>query len=80
MTAHAWHLDPLLFLSMTSPLIFHLIVSSKEHGIKAHFVKEPSIGVRMAKRINLPSNSWLHSKLLEGPLLAIHHVVDHILI
>ena len=33
---------------------------------------------RVTKRIDLPSNSWLNSELLEHPILTIHHVVNHI--
>jgi hypothetical protein len=79
-TVGAWHLDPLFFLILHSLTIFLPFVPSEEHGVEAHFVKESCVGVRMTERINLPSNSRLDSKLLENPLLAIHHVVDHIVI
>ena len=59
--------------------IFILIIKSPKHKcIKAHLSKQSSVGVGVAKRINLPANSWCNTKLFEDELVTYHHVVYHV--
>jgi hypothetical protein len=55
-------------------------MSTKEHSLKTHIIKKSSIGVGVAKWIELPSDSRCHSKSISYPLLSNHHIVDHIFI
>jgi hypothetical protein len=57
-----------------------LVHPSEEHGFKAHFVEEASISVGVTEWIDLPSDPRLDAELLKHPLLAVHHILDHVLV
>ena len=48
-------------------------------GFEAHVGEEAGICVRMPKWINMPADPGLDAKLLQKELMAVHHVVDHVL-
>lgn len=63
------------------PLVLVGVVETgEEPGLQAHVSEEACVGIRMTKRINMPSNSRLNAKLFQKPLMAMHHVVNHIFI
>lgn len=76
----AGSLDPLHLLPLSSNLLFAIVHAAEEHGVEAHLVEEPCVGVGVTEWVDLPTNSWFDTKFLEDPLLTIHHVVNHVLI
>ena len=52
----------------------------EEHGFKSKLSEEPCIRTRMAKCVQVPSNSWLDAKLLQEEGMAQIHVVENILV
>lgn len=75
-----WSPDELHLLVAHSFLLVFVVSSSEEPRVIAHIRKESGIGVRVAKWINLPSNSGSYSELIEDPLVTHDMVVDHIFI
>jgi len=73
-------MNPFFLLLIEPFTIFRSIVSAKEHCLEAHLVEKPSIGVGVTEWIDLPAYTGLLAKLIENPLLTIHHVLNHVLI
>lgn len=57
-----------------------VVQSGEEKSIKAHFGKESCVGVRVAKWIDLPPDSWFHAEFPNDEVVTDHHVVDHIVV
>jgi hypothetical protein len=56
-----------------------VVKSCEEPSFKAHIGEQSRVGVGVAKWINMPSNSWFDTEFLQQKLMAMHHVVDHVL-
>jgi len=74
--------NPNVFKRLFIESFFSILIvnSSKKYCIKPHFCKYSCICIRMSKWINLPSNSWLHTKFIENEIMAYFHVINHIFI
>lgn len=56
-----------------------MVKPSEEPSLKPHVGKETWVGVGVAEWIDVPADSWLDTELFEKELVALHHVVDHVL-
>jgi len=72
--------DELHFFVIHSLILVLIIESSEEPGIESHISEESGIGVRMAKRIDLPAYSGFDSEFFFEELKAIHVVVEHVVV
>ena len=75
-----WELYPLFFLILESECFLHIVHSTEEHSIKPHLVEKSCVCIRMPEGVDLPTDSWLNSKLFKDPLLPVHHILNHIFV
>jgi len=75
-----WPPKPLHRLLTQTLILISIVKSRKEESIKAHLCEESRIRVRMAERIDLPTNAWFHAELFEAEFVADLHIVDHVLV
>ena len=72
--------DELHLLVVHSLLLVTVVKPREEPGIEAHLGENSSVGVRVAERIDLPTDVWLDPEFLEDPLVTNNMVIDHVLI
>lgn len=75
-----WSPNPFhLLISKTSILVL-MVETGEEKGIKAHFSHKSGVGVGVTEWVDLPTDGWLGTELLESEFVTHLHVVDHIFV
>jgi hypothetical protein len=75
-----WSLNPLHSLISKTLFLVLVVKARKEISIKTHLRHQVRIGIRVAKGINLPTDSGCNTKFLKSELVTHLHVVDHVLV
>ncbi len=75
-----WSPHVLELLFILAVILILVVDSAVKPGIKAHFCEETRVCIGMTEGVDVPANSGSVAKLLHQEFMALHHIINHIII